>query len=94
MRGAVDREAPSRPDIADLGQILDIDPVIGQLGADRLEVFALRAERCRRGRARVLRLQRLELVLRDGRLMLRRSSAWWSAASAGLASATMPSAGR
>ena len=33
------------PDIADLRQILDIDAVIGQFGADRLEVFALRAER-------------------------------------------------
>src|SRR5271156_2467063 len=32
------------PDIADLRQILDIDPVIGQFGADRLEVFALRTE--------------------------------------------------
>jgi len=40
---AVDRERHP-PDIADLGQILDIDPVIGQFGADRLEVLALRAE--------------------------------------------------
>src|SRR5439155_5910896 len=40
---AVDRERHP-PDIADLGQVLDIDPVLGELVADRPEIFALRAE--------------------------------------------------
>src|SRR6516164_5137364 len=39
----VDRECHP-PDIADLRQILDIDPFIGQFGADHLQIFALRAE--------------------------------------------------
>ncbi len=32
-------------DIADLSQILDIDAVIGQFGADRVEILALQPER-------------------------------------------------
>src|SRR5439155_19875876 len=39
----VDRERHP-PDIADLRQILDIDPVLGQFGADRLQELTLRAE--------------------------------------------------
>ena len=55
----VDREGQPA-DIADLRQILDINAVIRQFGADRCEVFALRAERLFEAR-RGLRLQRLQV---------------------------------
>src|SRR5215472_7047637 len=57
---AVDRERHA-PDIADLRQILDINAVLGQLGTDRVEVFALRAELVGE-RGASAGLQSLELV--------------------------------
>src|SRR5207248_1456934 len=50
------------PDIGDLGQILDIDALVWQLGADRGEIFALRTERFLEPRLG-LRLQLIELAL-------------------------------
>src|SRR5262249_12845067 len=40
----IDRKGDAA-DIADLGQILDINAVIRKFGADRIEIFALRPER-------------------------------------------------
>ena len=63
----VDREGEAA-DIADLCQILDIDTLIGEFGADRREVLALGAERLLETRLR-LSLQLLELALARGVLV-------------------------
>ena len=58
---AVDRKGEPA-DIADLGQILDIDAVVRQFGADGGEILALRPERFLEPRLRS-RLQLIEFAL-------------------------------
>ncbi len=59
--GVIDRERHA-PDIPDLRQILDINAVIGQFGAHRPQIFALRAQIVRQS-GEGAGFQRVELLL-------------------------------